>query len=101
MPGLSSRWGSPISGPDYSWLHTRNMTEYVQPLTDTTLSKPSPPLCTKEAHLRLVTVVTSSPENLVRRATVRRTWGAGLTAMPGSKLFFLLGRPRTAIEEVR
>lgn len=81
-----------IVPPDYTWLKTRNMSAFVRPLDhDTTILEPSPNPCPPEDKLRLVVMVTSSPENPERRSVIRKTWAKELLTFPGVRVFFNLG----------
>ncbi len=94
--------GANLGAADYTWLKTRNMSVYVAPERRTVLLEPDgSSACSLSQRLRLVAIVFSAPENAPRRNVIRNTWGAGLRALPGVKVFFMLGRSTTKEWQVR
>ena len=80
--------------PDYSWLKTRNMSEYVLVNENTIVLEPANVLCRAEDRLRLLIIVHTAPGNAEQRKTIRETWGrAAKEDLPGVRVIFLLGMP--------
>jgi len=77
--------------PDFSWLKTRNMSDFLRPTEVTSLAAPEQ--CA-DKNVELLVFVTSAPANLASRRVIRKTWGHKLKKSANVKVFFALGRPK-------
>ena len=89
----STNFSKDYYGPDFQWLKTRNMSEFVRPDQNTVNLEPSAPLCKAEDKLRLVVVVYSAPAHYERRRVIRKTWGSAFKKILGVRMIFMLGHP--------
>jgi len=95
----SSDFRKDMHGPNFEWLKTRNMSEFIRPNEKTLLIEPDRELCSSEDKLRLLVVIYSSPVHYERRKVIRRTWGRAFAAFPGVRFFFLLGQSPKGLEQ--